>query len=264
MPGLKARAHLHPEGQTQRSFGMKTAVIRATYPPASHDRPVRKADAWLASPLPNACIPPTAIAGMIHHLSLVPFDGSDLRGSAKLLRRGKDLQIWVRANHEVEVHLKSCRPIAPAGAGLLVLVLTKTGGPAPIGEVHTCFDLSQPSDGEKLAERDLRQLSAANLQALEPRSIDGLTISPNLARPTPTVAWGLAADPQHASPPAVAEVPTQADAVADRAYFDRRMREELDAALRADGPGLAARHVQMATIIARRLQSPAAAAAGRR
>lgn len=239
-------------------------------PEPSEQRSVCKSDAWLASPLANQRFLPTAMSELVHHQRLSPLNGSDLHGSARLVRSGNELHVSVSANHAVQVHLKRCPSAAsddpigererPGSAGLFVLLVTKTVGSTEAREGHACFDLARLDDDEAIAEADLAQLSAADLSALDPTSIDLPTAGSKLDPRAPLPARVEVPEPQVAPLLPLVQIFTQAKAVADQAYFERRMREELGAALRAERAGPASRHVQIATLMARYLQSSIASA----
>jgi hypothetical protein len=109
------------------------------------------------------------------------------------------------------------------------------------------FDLSMRDGFAELGSEDLARLSPSQAGALGYAALQGL----------PTRGW-LAGAP--ALPVMVAAAPAPANAPApvnDRIYFLRRIKDEIRAALRASEPGVASRHVQIATLLARRLQEPA-------
>jgi hypothetical protein len=208
---------------------------------ASHRRP----DALIVSPLPNVRLEPgAAVVEVVHHPLLEPMNGTSLTGNATVRLRGEELHVCVTADRRVHIDLRRCSSQRAGGAGEdgeLLLVVTGCGGIRPADVSSASFDLSMRGGFAELGLEDLARLSPSQAGALGYAALQGL----------PTRGW-LAGTP--ALPESVA--PALAP-VNDRIYFLRRIKDEIRAALRAKEPGVASRHVHIATLLARRLQEPA-------
>lgn len=195
--------------------------------------PGRDPDALIVSPLPNLRLEPgAAVAEIVHHPLLEPINGSRLAGSATLRLRGQELHVRVTAGRRVHIDLRR------SSSGDLLLVVTACGAAQPDCVSSARFDLSMRDGFAELGADDLAQLSETQAGALGHAALAGL----------PTRGW-LAGPPtalQDVAPPA-----------SDRIYFLNRIKDEIGAALRADEPGVASRHVQLATLLAGRLRDEA-------
>jgi hypothetical protein len=197
--------------------------------------PGRRPDARIVSPLPNLRLEPgAAVAEIVHHPLLEATNGSRLCGNATLRLRGEQLHVCVTADRPVHLDLRRCQ----GSGGDLLLVASACGAAQPACVSSASFDLSMRESFAELAEEDFAQLPAAQADALRHASLQGLPTRGWLTAPLP-VPQGAAPSPAAAS---------------DRNYFLRRMKDEIEAALRAKEPGVASRHVQIATLLARRLQ----------
>jgi hypothetical protein len=200
--------------------------------------PSRGADARIVSPLPNLRLEPgAAVAEIVHHPSLEPINGSRLAGGATLRLRGQELQVCVTADRRVHIDLRRCH----GRNGDLLLVVTACGAARPDCVSSGSFNLSMRDGFAELGPDDLPELSEGQAGALGHAALGGL----------PTRGW-LAGPPT--APQEVAPSPPPAS---DRIYFLRRIKDEIGAALRAEEPGVASRHVQLATLLAGRLQDDA-------
>jgi hypothetical protein len=215
--------------------------------------PQRRPDALIVSPLPNVRLEPgAAVVEVVHHPSLEPMNGTGLTGKATVRLRGQELHVTVAADRRVHIDLRRCRSSRAGGAGgdgELLLVVTGCGGSRPADVSSASFDLSMRDGFAELGSEDLARLSPSQAGALGYAALQGL----------PTRGWlaGAPALPVMVAP-AAAPAPAKAPApVNDRIYFLRRIKDEIRAALRASEPGVASRHVQIATLLARRLQEPA-------
>gem|GEM_PF-3423767 len=208
----------------------------------------RRPDARIISPLPNLRLEPGAVAQIVHHPLLEPINGSGLAGSATLRLRGECLDVTVIADRQVHLELRRCRSAEPSGNGSgcgdLLLVVTACGGVRPQTVSSERFDLAMRARFGMLGEADLGQLSSGELGSIGQASLQGLA----------TRDWNEAGA-EAASPAAAPDLPGAARGVSEDAYFLRRIKDEIGAALRADAPGVASRHVQIATLMARRLRS---------
>jgi hypothetical protein len=185
--------------------------------------------------------PGAAVVEIVHHPLLEPMNDTGLTGAATVKLRGEELHVSVTADRRVHIDVRRCRAERADGAGSegeLLLVVTACGAPEPACESSASFDLSMRERFAELGSRDLVQLSPSQAGALGYAALQGL----------PTRGW-LAGAP--ALPKSVAPAPAP---LSDRIYFLRRIRDEIRAALRAKEPGVASRHVQIATLLARRLQ----------
>ena len=210
--------------------------------------PHRRPDARIVSPLPNVRLEPgAAVVEVAHHPALEPMNGTALTGKATVRLRGEELHVTVTADRRVHIDLRRCRRPRAGGDGELLLIVTGCGGTRRDDVSSATFDLSMRDGFAELGLEDVARLSPAQAGALGYAALQGL----------PTRGW-LAGAP--ALPESVAPVPAPAPAPApvnDRIYFLRRIKDEIRAALRAKEPGVASRHVQIATLLARRLQGPA-------
>ena len=210
--------------------------------------PHRRPDALIVSPLPNVRLEPgAAVVEVAHHPALEPMNGASLRGKATVKLRGEVLHVCVTADRRVHIDLRRCRSPRVGGHGELLLVVTGCGRTRPADVSSARFDLSMRDDFAELGLEDLVRLSPSQAGALGYAALQGL----------PTRGWLTGAPALRES---VAPVPAGAQAPApvnDRIYFLRRIKDEIRAALRAKEPGVASRHVQIATLLARRLQEPA-------
>jgi hypothetical protein len=221
--------------------------------------PDRRPDALIISPLPNLRLEPgAAIAEFVHHPQLEAANASGLVGGATVRRRGEELHVSVTADRPVHIGLRRRQSAEYEGGNCsseLLLIVTACGGSCP-GHISSAnFHLSEQHSCAVLAEADLGQTSLKQLEGLSPASLLGL----------PTSCWSATRDSSPGStrgdpasePPrpqlVLADVLTTARAISDHAYFLRRVKDEICAALRAQEPGVASRHVQIATLMARRL-----------
>ncbi len=212
-------------------------------PQVQADCPARRGpDARIISPLPNLRLEPgAAVAEIVHHPLLEPINGSPLSGSATVKLRGQALQVCVTADRRVHIDLRRRRTAetrGAAGGGELLLVVTACGAAQSPCASSATFDLSMRDGFAELGPEDLVQLSALQAEALGHAALQGL----------PTRGW-------LAGPLALLEsgAPSPAPG-SDRTYFVRRIKDEIHAALRAKEPAVASRHVQLATLLAGRLQ----------
>jgi hypothetical protein len=191
----------------------------------------RRADALIVSPLPNLRMEPgAAVAEIVHHPLLEPANGSGLSGNAAVRLRGKDLHVCVTADRLVHIDLRRRHDCDD-----LLLVVTACGAARPDCVSSARFDLAMRDRFAALAADDL---PISQAEALGPAALQGLSTRGWLA--------GAPAPPQSIAP---SQAPSS-----DRTYFLRRIKDEIDAAMRAQEPGVASRHVQIATLLARRLR----------
>jgi hypothetical protein len=200
--------------------------------------PHRRPDAGIVSPLPNLRLEPgAAVAEIVHHPVLEPINGSRLSGSATVKLRGETLHVCVTADWRVHIDLRRCRTEEADGGDLLIVVTACGAARSPCASDAT-FDLSMRGVFAELGSEDLAQLSPAQAEALGHAALRGV----------PARGW-------LAGPPALPESAAPGPAPGgDRTYFLRRIKDEIRAALRAKEPGVASRHVQLATLLAGRLQ----------
>jgi hypothetical protein len=200
--------------------------------------PGRDPDALIVSPLPNLRLEPgAAVAEIVHHPLLEPINGSGLAGSATLRLRGQELHVRVTADRRVHIDLRRCH----GSSGDLLLVVTACGAAQPDCVSSARFDLSMRDGFAELGADDLAQLPETQAGALGHDALAGL----------PTRGW-LAGPPT-----ALQDVAPTSPPASDRIYFLNRIKDEIGAALRADEPGVASRHVQLATLLAGRLRDEA-------
>jgi hypothetical protein len=218
----------------------------------------RGPDARILSPLPNLGLEPgAAVAEILHHPMLEPMGGSGLTGRATLSLRGKMLHVSVTADRRVHVDLRRCRAAgAPRHAdqsGDLLLVVTSCGPERSNTVSSASFDLTLRGQLGALAGADFRQLSPRDLESVGKAALQNLALGDRR---------GAGAEEGRAP----AQPPAAARALSEDAYFLGRIKDEIGAALRAEQPGVASRHVQIATLMARRLQRlpPVAALESRR
>lgn len=201
-------------------------------------RPGGRADARIISPLPNLRLEAgAAVAEIVHHPLLEPINGNRLVGSATLRLRGEELHVRVAAGRRVHIDLRRCH----GSGGELLLVVTACGAAQPDCVSSARFDLSMRDNFAELGPDHLAQFSKVQGGSLGPAALGGL----------PTRGW-------LAGPPIVSESEVPSPPTGnDRTYFLRRIKDEIGAALRAQEPSIASRHVQLATLLAARLQDHA-------
>jgi hypothetical protein len=200
--------------------------------------PGRGPDARIISPLPNLRLEPgAAVAEIVHHPLLEPINGSSLAGSATLRLRAEELQVRITAGRRVHIDLRRCN----GRSGDLLLVVTACGAARPDSVSSARFDLSMRGGFAELGSDELAEPSGVQAGLLGHAALGGLS----------TRGW--LAGPSKASEGVAPTAPTGSD----RIYFLRRIKDEIGAALRAQEPSIASRHVQLATLLAGRLQDNA-------
>jgi len=222
--------------------------------------PHRRPDAWILSPLPNLLHDrAAAVAEIVHLARLEPMHGSALTGAVTLRLRGESLEVTVTADRQVHVDLRHCRSETSLEEGEelgdLLLVITACGGLRRGTVSSATFDLASRADLATLAEADLAQLPPGALTSLRPAAVLGVA----------TRGWSgriAGSNSPPLEPAAHSLAPARGGS--DDPYLLRRIKEEIGAALRAAEPGVASRHVQLATLLARRLQQPGPAPVARR
>lgn len=221
----------------------------------------RGPDARIVSPLPNVRLDRGAAAvQLVHHPLLEAMNGSGLTGSATLRVHGQCLHVLVAADRHVHIDLRRC-PAGPDAGGDLLLVVTACGAACPGTLSSASFDLSVRARFQMLGQTELKQLPPCDLDTIKPAALQGLATRGWRAAP-PLASTGDA----QALPSDSDADPLPPTADMDDAYFLGRIKDEIGAALSANEPAIASRHVQIATLMARRLQhrAPASPVASRR
>jgi hypothetical protein len=219
----------------------------------------RGADARILSPLPNLRLEPgDAIAELVHRAPLEPMNSSHLIGSAILKLSGEHLHVTIVADCQVHIDLRRCASASAtgeAGGGELLVLVTACGDLRPGAISSASFNISSRADLQVLADADMRQLLPGELVAAQPAALHGLSLGGWPASRSPQV---VSADSAERTSPAPTEgLSPPALLRSDGTYFLKRMKDEIGAALRADEPGIASRHIQIATLMARHLQRAA-------
>jgi len=216
-------------------------------------------DALIISPLPNLRLEPgAAIAEFVHHPQLEPTNASGLVGGATVSRRGEELHVSVIADRPVHIGLRR-RQSAGSGGGdcpaELLLIVAACGGSCSGRVSSATFHLPEHHACAVLTEADLGQTSRELLEGLSPASLLGLPTRGRSATAdfSPRSTGGSEPSEPHRPKLVLADVLTTARAISDHAYFSRRVKDEISAALCAQEPGVASIHVQIATLMARRL-----------
>jgi hypothetical protein len=209
-----------------------------------------RSDGYLLSPLPNLKGRSAAAIRLVQNRPVIAWRGGGPAGTAKITRDGAELQVCVTADRELEIRLLRLSDNAPA----LLLIVLFAGAPSPPGHTSfATFDLGR-SDFGLLDPADLALLRHRDIAAIDPGAVDGLRATDE--RPADggrTAETGTL--PEAVPEPSVADLIARAKAAGDRAYYQRRMLQEIEAALEADKSNVASRHVHLANLLARQLRA---------
>jgi hypothetical protein len=209
-----------------------------------------RSDGYLLSPLPNLRGRAAKAIRLVQNRAVLAWRDGGPAGTAKITRNGAELQVRVTADRELEIRLLRLSDTAPE---LLLIVLFAGARSAPGHTSFATFDLCR-SDFGLLDSADLALLEHRDVAAIQAAAVDGLRATDE--RPDD---GGRTAEtdtlPEAVPEPSVTDLIARAKAAGDRAYYQRRMLQEIEAALEADKSSVASRHVHLANLLARQLRA---------
>lgn len=225
----------HPLAKPLRSYGEQIEGDIVMASAARHARPSAvRVRSIVISPLLNLAPAAGSAARMNHSQPLVPLGKSRICGRAMLSLSPdrRTLDIDIRFERPTAPVIRLCR-LAPSEEGsgteqhdLLVVEITAANSSQGRARAGHCFSLGRREDFGTFEETEALLDTGISLAALGAESVEGISVVP-------------------------ARHPGR-DRAAD--YLDQRMRIEIAAAECSAGARAASRHVELATLYARRLR----------